>query len=398
MYLFLQIIFVLTSATVVLGKKQVQQEKKSLRTKLRLYRQTPDDYKPIELSPFFAPSDHGPVNLNPRFPIDLGTNGHLISSERFSDELIPHGNLLSPGGYGGGLGVHGQFQSAGGVLSDFGSSGLSLPSTGGSIHGQTGLRAGKFVHHNGILYDRCPNGLATRADGQCVQPRVSRNIYLFNAPSPQVIVRPAKELPSPKIHYNYVFLNTPDAVNVANPIIVPPPQQKTLVYLLSKNQESAEQQVIEVPSVPSEPEVFFVNYNEGENPQLPGGIDLQTALSQSNSHPGQHISSGGFAHGGGAYGSGFNGFVGDVSHDIGNFVDVSSSGAFSSSHSSLGPNNFAAVTNSLDAYNVPTDLSTGLSNNFVSTAGESTFGVKHSPKGFSESVSQVINSPAGSYR
>ena len=80
---------------------------------------------------------------------------------------------------------------------------------------------------------------------------------------------------------NYVFVRTASALNGARPIVVPPPQQKTLVYLLNKRAEVQGQQVIEVPGTPTQPEVYFVNYNDGDNPSLPGGIDLNTALSQS---------------------------------------------------------------------------------------------------------------------
>ena len=69
---------------------------------------------------------------------------------------------------------------------------------------------------------------------------------------------------------------------------------------MSKNTGgSAAQSVIEVPSQPSStPEVYFVNYNEGENPQLLDGIDLNTALSQA-AQPGQAI---GGAPGGAGFG------------------------------------------------------------------------------------------------
>ena len=36
-----------------------------------------------------------------------------------------------------------------------------------------------------------------------------------------------------------------------------------------------------MPHEPVNPEVFVVNYDEGDNKQLPGGISLQEALSQS---------------------------------------------------------------------------------------------------------------------
>lgn len=127
----------------------------------------------------------------------------------------------------------------------------------------------------------CDGGLVRRADGSCAQPIITRNLYLYNAPAQKVTYGPAPALPAPKRHYNYVFVRTPSTVAGPRPVVVPPPQQKTLVYLLSQRQSAIGQEVIEVPANPTQPEVYFVNYNDGDNPQLPGGIDLQTALSQS---------------------------------------------------------------------------------------------------------------------
>ena len=75
--------------------------------------------------------------------------------------------------------------------------------------------------------------------------------------------------------------------------MVPPPQQKTLVYVLNKKSEAQDQGLIEVPFTPQQPEVYYVNYAEGENPSLPGGIDLQTALANSRPQQGQDVAGGG---------------------------------------------------------------------------------------------------------
>ena len=164
---------------------------------------------------------------------------------------------------------------------------------------------------------QCGPGQIRKGDGTCAQPIVTRNLYLYNAPKQEVTYGPPPYLPDPKVHYNFVFVRTPDPSLGPRPIVAPPPQQKTLVYLLSKRPDAQSQQVIEVPSTPTQPEVFFVNYNDGENAQLPGGIDLQTALSQS-AQQGQIISGGGgggFIGGGGQRGygggsSGGGGFIG----------------------------------------------------------------------------------------
>ncbi|XP_018027515.1 uncharacterized protein LOC108682786 [Hyalella azteca] len=147
----------------------------------------------------------------------------------------------------------------------------------------------------------CHDGLVRRADGSCAQPIITRNLYLYNAPAQTVTYGPPPILPDPKVHFNYVFVRTPAVQPGPRPVVVPPPQQKTLVYLLSQRPGAVGQEVIEVPSTPTQPEVYFVNYNDGDNPQLPGGIDLQTALSQSAAQ-GQVIGGdggfgGGFGHG-----------------------------------------------------------------------------------------------------
>merc|ERR1719187_2229215 len=82
----------------------------------------------------------------------------------------------------------------------------------------------------------------------------------------------------------------------AAPLIVLPPQQRNVVYILSKRPEAQAQQVIDIPAQNQAPEVYFVNYNdENEDLQLPGGFNLQSALAQANNLPGEIIGAqGGF--------------------------------------------------------------------------------------------------------
>lgn len=127
----------------------------------------------------------------------------------------------------------------------------------------------------------CPTGQVDRGDGTCVKPTVTRNLFLFNAPASEVSYGPAPELPDPRVFYNFVFIRTADEAERPDPIVAPAAQQKTLVYLLSKKQGAKTQEVIQVESNPTQPDVYFVNYKDGQNVDLPGGIDLQTALSQS---------------------------------------------------------------------------------------------------------------------
>ncbi|MCL4148212.1 UNVERIFIED_CONTAM: hypothetical protein GTU68_007339, partial [Idotea baltica] len=113
--------------------------------------------------------------------------------------------------------------------------------------------------------------------GNCVRAKVLQNVYLFNGQVNSNTEAPPPAAPTPRIDYNVVFVNLPLRPDEREPIVVPPPQQRTLIYVLSKT-GSQEQRVIEVPAGQSTPEVFYVNYNEGDNPTLPGGQNLQEIL------------------------------------------------------------------------------------------------------------------------
>jgi len=133
----------------------------------------------------------------------------------------------------------------------------------------------------GLSFGGCANGEARAFDGSCVKAKVTRNLFLYTAPKHQIETLKPKDIPSPKVHVNYVFVRTQDNISSRKPVVVPPPKQKTLVYVLSRRPTAAEQEVIEVPSTPIAPELFFVQYNEGEDAELPGGVSLQEALSAS---------------------------------------------------------------------------------------------------------------------
>lgn len=126
----------------------------------------------------------------------------------------------------------------------------------------------------------CPSGQVDRGDGTCATPVVTRNLFLYNAPAQRVSYGPAPQIPDPTVFYNLVFIRTADPGEAPSPIVAPAPQQKTLVYVLSKTQAPVAQEVIQVESKPTQPDVYFVNYKEGDNVDLPGGVDLATALSQ----------------------------------------------------------------------------------------------------------------------
>jgi len=126
----------------------------------------------------------------------------------------------------------------------------------------------------------CQAGLLRNIHGECVEPEVVRNTYLFAAP--EIKGRKAKFIaPKPKLEYNIVFVRNP-ATAQSEPIVIPPPQQKTLVYVLGKTKVDS-QGLLEVPTHPKlKPEVYFVNYKDGDefSQVLPGGVKLQTALTE----------------------------------------------------------------------------------------------------------------------
>ena len=128
----------------------------------------------------------------------------------------------------------------------------------------------------------CLEGEVLNVDGSCVEPIINKQIYVYAAPPAQKIRSiPPSILPRPKVNYNIVFVRTPEQTGSVKPIVIPPPQMKTLVYVLNRRPDDLEREIIDFPINPTKPEVYFVNYADGENPQLPGGIDLNLALTHS---------------------------------------------------------------------------------------------------------------------
>nr|XP_027224597.1 uncharacterized protein LOC113816737 [Penaeus vannamei] len=164
------------------------------------------------------------------------------------------------------------------------------------------------------FYSRgCSAGQVLHVDGRCVIPRENRKVFLYNAPpAPPAPYGPPPYIPEPTIDTNIVFIHTPEEGPGPEPIVIPPPQQRSVVYVLNR-QTPEQQDVIEVPAPPAtSPEVYFVNYADGENPVLPSGVDLQTALSAASQGGGQVIGGGagsGFG-GAGGFGGGAGGFGG----------------------------------------------------------------------------------------
>merc|ERR1719153_1522203 len=152
----------------------------------------------------------------------------------------------------------------------------------------------------------CGQGEVVNVDGSCAVPVVTRHVYVYTPPAQPTQSYARPQIPAPKIDYNVVFIRAPDQPQGADPIIIPPPRQQSVVYVLSKRPEQEGQRIIQVPGQPPQsPQVYFVNYGPNENPTLPGGVDLSSALSSAiHSGPGQAISGGGGGGGQVGYGSG----------------------------------------------------------------------------------------------
>lgn len=129
-----------------------------------------------------------------------------------------------------------------------------------------------------VIAISCGRGEVIDASGKCVKPHVSRNVYVYSPPYIPQVRPPKPKIPKPRVEYNVIFVRTPDRPEPLDPVVIPPPQLKTFVYILTKNGK-IEQKVIEIPEYHKEtPEVIFVNYNEGENPELSDGINLHQIL------------------------------------------------------------------------------------------------------------------------
>ncbi|XP_042219332.1 uncharacterized protein LOC121864309 [Homarus americanus] len=151
------------------------------------------------------------------------------------------------------------------------------------------------MHYGDAGYEgspSCGSGQVRHVDGSCVTPQVNRNVYHFRIPLASSIVDPRPVLPPPIIENNIFFIHLPVGLLNRKPIVVPPPQQRNVVYVLNK-QPNQEHTVVHAPG-PEQPapEVYFVNYAEGENPTLPRGGKLQSALSIAAERDGEVVNSG----------------------------------------------------------------------------------------------------------
>ncbi|XP_068218569.1 serine-rich adhesin for platelets-like [Palaemon carinicauda] len=132
----------------------------------------------------------------------------------------------------------------------------------------------------GHINQGCPNDQIRHVDGKCATPEISRRIFVIDAPKPAPGAFSKQEIPPPKVEENTIFIRSAETNKRMDPIIVPPPLRKDTIYIIGGKSRSQNQRLIEVaPSPHHRPEVYFLNYNDGQIPALPDGLDLERALS-----------------------------------------------------------------------------------------------------------------------
>lgn len=111
----------------------------------------------------------------------------------------------------------------------------------------------------------CDIGQRQHIDGRCVTAGENFRIFLYDAPErPETLENPPY-VPEPSIDSNILLIRLGEK---SSPVIVPPPLQHQVVYILNRQLSP---QVIEAPTPPPvNPKVYYVNYDEG--------IDLQTVF------------------------------------------------------------------------------------------------------------------------
>ena len=79
-------------------------------------------------------------------------------------------------------------------------------------------------------------------------------------PDPQPAPAPIAAGP-PRKHYKIVFIRAPTPAPPPQPILPPRTEQKTIIYVLHQKPEEQQQNVINVPTIKHNPEVYFVQYD-----------------------------------------------------------------------------------------------------------------------------------------
>nr|XP_053627678.1 uncharacterized protein LOC128685203 [Cherax quadricarinatus] len=214
------------------------------------------------------------------------------------------------------------------TLSAFGGNTGFSGGSAGFFRESTGSFGGSFSGPSHSVVS-CGHGQVRHVDGSCVTPQVTRNLFLYKVPPATPIVAPRPNVPPPRVEDNILLIQYPEELLSQEPIVVPPPQQRNVVYVLNKRPHH-DHKLIHAPG-PEQPapEVYFVNYAEGENPTLPSGGDLQSALSTASEGGGELI---------GSSGDGVSGIVGGggASGGASSFVSSGSVSDFSKGTISIG--------------------------------------------------------------
>ncbi|KAK7065324.1 hypothetical protein SK128_015433 [Halocaridina rubra] len=251
--------------------------------------------KPLVLLFLAATTAASPDGYSKTFPSRIFNHG--LSPPRRNPSTAPFGQTYQFTGQSSNFGSSSPFEQRN-IFNDFGS--LSQrrniftgqgPSNYGSSFTQRSF-GGTSTHVGQTFFSSdssfCRNGQVVNAVGQCVTPHIRHNYYTFRVPNEASNRGSTQPLPPPKVENNILFVHLPED-EAQSGLVLTPPKVNNIVYLWKK-QSSDRQQPIELPDPEyTNPEVYYINYNQGENPTLPVRINLQTALRNSDQAHGQVI-------------------------------------------------------------------------------------------------------------
>lgn len=147
------------------------------------------------------------------------------------------------------------------------SSSSSIKSSGNTFGVSQG---GNFnVQQSSNFQQGVNSAAAAYSDVQHLEPIITKNFYFEAAPEEPEETQAPRFVPigRPQKNYKIIFIKTPSyGLNSQVIPIVPPNEEKTIVYVLSKKPEF--NQDIELPAVPvteaTKPEVFFIKYRNDQ--------------------------------------------------------------------------------------------------------------------------------------
>ncbi|CAH1968444.1 unnamed protein product [Acanthoscelides obtectus] len=98
------------------------------------------------------------------------------------------------------------------------------------------------------------------------QDKISKQVYFFDAPEEEVVQPKINVIsPPPQKTVKVIFVKAPSQPSASSVKLIAPPllEEKTVVYVLSKNQDEQQIEIEAGPNqkIPSKPEVYFLKYN-----------------------------------------------------------------------------------------------------------------------------------------